>query len=243
MSENSSRDFSTDPPRAAAIIVAGGRGSRMDPSGLPKQYRELMGTPMLLWSVRTLSSHPRIHHTVVVLPPDDAARPPPWLQSRSVSIVAGGATRGESVRLGLEAVPVGYDVALIHDGARPFVSNALVERVLSAVVEGGVIAAVKVTETVKRSGPDSMIAGTVDRADLWLAQTPQAFPLECLRDLYRRAAGEDWSGTDDAALCERYGVPVRLVEGEAENIKITTESDFRMAATLARSVHGTGILD
>jgi 2-C-methyl-D-erythritol 4-phosphate cytidylyltransferase len=219
--------------RVGAVIVAGGSGTRMGPRSGPKQYLDLLGAPVLLWSVRAFLDHPAVGVVVIVLPPADAARPPEWLASRPVTIAAGGATRAGSVRAGLAALEDRVDVVLVHDAARPLVSGDIIDRVLHAAREGPAIAALRVADTVKVEGPDGTIARTVDRAGLWLAQTPQAFPLRVLRDAHARAEADGFAATDDAALCERYGARVRLVEGSVENMKITRSSDLRIVAALA----------
>jgi 2-C-methyl-D-erythritol 4-phosphate cytidylyltransferase len=237
MSASSSRTSSPEArPRAGAVVVAGGSGRRMGAAagGVRKQYLDLLGDPVLLWSVRAFAEHPAIDRTVVVLPPEDAAAPPGWLRIPDVAVAAGGAERGDSVRHGLELLGDAVDVVLIHDGARPLVPRAVIDRVLGAVGPGGAVAALPVTDTLKQGGADGLITGTPDRTQLWHAQTPQGFPLRRIRDAYLRARAEGIRATDDAALCERYGIPVRLVEGAPENLKITRGTDLVLAEALAR---------
>ncbi|MFW5951893.1 MAG: IspD/TarI family cytidylyltransferase, partial [Gemmatimonadota bacterium] len=143
------------------------------------------------------------------------------------------------VRAGLAAVPGVADVVLIHDGARPLVTVAIVDRALRAAASGtGAIAAVPVTDTLKVIDDDGAITATVDRRDLWRAQTPQAFPREMIVDAYRRAAEEGVAATDDAALVERYGGRVVVVEGDARNLKITRPEDLGLAELLLRTNAG-----
>lgn len=233
--------------RAAAVIPAGGAGLRMATEGAAagaraggraatrKQFLELGGEPVLLRALRPFLEHPSFEWVVVALPAEEAAHPPAYLDRR-VTVVAGGATRGDSVRAGLEAVPETADVVLIHDAARPLLTRAVVDRVLHAAAAGtGAIAAVPVADTLKRVGGAGEIVETVDRAGLWGAQTPQGFPRSVIVGAYRRAAAEGWSATDDAALVERCGGRVRVVDGDPRNIKITRPGDLTLAETLLRT--------
>lgn len=224
---------SAEAPRAAAVIVAGGSGRRVG-GPVRKQYLEVAGEPVLLRAVRPFVDHPRIGPVVVVLPAEDVAVPPAWLAELGVTIVAGGAERGDSVWSGLRALASNEaDRVLVHDGARPFVTAAVIDRVLEACGGGGAIAAVPVTDTIKEVGPDGVIAGTPERARLWQAQTPQGFPFAALVDAYRRARAEGVAATDDAALYERYVGPVRVVMGSHSNLKVTRPADLRLAEALA----------
>jgi 2-C-methyl-D-erythritol 4-phosphate cytidylyltransferase len=159
--------------------------------------------------------------------------PPSWLAGLPVVLVAGGAERGDSVWNGLLATPDDAPVVLVHDGARPFVSAEIVGRVLDACAEGGAIAAVQVTDTMKEVGPDGVIRGTPDRERLWRAQTPQGFPRAALLRAYERARAEGVAATDDAAIFERYAGPVRVVAGSERNIKVTRPTDLVVAEALA----------
>ncbi|MFP4623468.1 MAG: 2-C-methyl-D-erythritol 4-phosphate cytidylyltransferase [Gemmatimonadota bacterium] len=227
--------------RAAAVIPAGGAGLRRagaSRAGLRKQYLNVAGEPILLRSIRPFLDHPAIDWVVVALPPEDVDDPP-FPFPEGVVRVAGGAERGDSVRAGLAAVPGVADVVLIHDGARPLVTVAIVDRALRAAASGiGAIAAVPVTDTLKVIDDDGAITATVDRRDLWRAQTPQAFPREMIVDAYRRAAEEGVAATDDAALVERYGGRVVVVEGDARNLKITRPEDLGLAELLLRTNAG-----
>jgi len=213
------------------VIVAGGSGRRVG-GPVRKQYLEVDGIPVLLRAVLPFLVDPRIQQVVVVLPPDDVEAPPPWLASLGVRIVAGGAERGDSVRNGLAAVDDDADFVLVHDGARPFVTSEVIDRVLEAA-PAAAIAAVPVTDTVKQVDEDGTITGTPDRARLWQAQTPQGFPREGLARAYARARDEGFAATDDAALYERYVGPVRVVTGSYRNLKITRPADLAVAEALA----------
>ena len=218
----------------AAVVVAGGSGRRLADSGPPKQYREVGGAPLLAWALHPFLRSPSIGTTVVVLPPADAADPPAWIRGLPVTIVAGGAERGDSVRNGLAALTGPTELVLIHDGARPFVSEALIGRLIEAARQGAAIPGLPSADTLKEVGDGHRVLGTVDRSHYWRVQTPQAFPLGLIRECHERAAAERVSLTDDAALLERYGHVVRVIEGEPENIKVTLPVDFVIAEALAR---------
>lgn len=231
-----SSSAASSPDRAAVVIVAGGSGRRMGGAGggVRKQYLELEGEPVLLRAVRPFLKHPEICEVVVVLPPEDAAHPPAWLADLPVRLAAGGAERADSVWNGLQALPGTVATVLVHDGARPFVSAGVIDRVLDAAREGPAIAAVRATDTVKEVDEAGRIVRTLDRARLWQAQTPQGFPLAVLRAAHAGARRDGVSATDDAMLCEHAGIAVRVVEGDYDNIKITRESDLPVAQALAR---------
>lgn len=205
---------------------------------VPKQYIEIRGKPILLRAVRPFLDHPAIGAVVVVLPTADSEDPPDWLRTTGAMIVAGGAERGDSVWNGLLAAPDGADPLLIHDGARPFVSAAVIDRVLNAAGEGGAAAGLPLTDTIKEVGADGRICGTPDRARFWQAQTPQGFRRKVIFEAHRQARALGITATDDAALCERLGLSVIMVEGAAENIKITRPADLLIAEALASRASG-----
>jgi 2-C-methyl-D-erythritol 4-phosphate cytidylyltransferase len=202
--------------------------------GVRKQYMEVGGEPILLRAVRAFVAHPGIGSVVVVLPPEDAASPPAWLTELGVTIVAGGEERGDSVWNGLLATPEDAAVVLVHDGARPFVTADVIGRVLEAARSGATLAALPVTDTLKEVAADGTVVATPDRARFWQAQTPQGFPRAVILEAHSRARAEGVRATDDAALCERYGIPVRVVEGAADNLKVTRPADLAVAEALAR---------
>ncbi|HET7233354.1 MAG TPA: 2-C-methyl-D-erythritol 4-phosphate cytidylyltransferase [Longimicrobium sp.] len=211
--------------------MAGGAGRRVG-GPVRKQYLEIAGQPVLLRAILPFLRHPRIHQTVVVLPADDAAAPPSWLPP-GIVVTAGGAERGDSVWNGLQSVGDDVDRVLVHDGARPFVTAEVIDRVLDACADGGAIAAVPVTDTIKQVDSDGIITGTPERARLWQAQTPQGFPRAALVRAYQRARDEGVAATDDAALFERDGGTVRVVTGSYRNLKVTRPEDLPVAEALA----------
>jgi 2-C-methyl-D-erythritol 4-phosphate cytidylyltransferase len=214
------------------IVVAAGRGERMG-GEVPKQYLPLAGHPVLLHALRPFVSHPDVARVVVVLPAADAEAPPAWLaalRGDTLGTVAGGANRADSVRAGLAALPEACEVVLVHDGARPFPPREAIDAGIRAARAGhAALPALPVAETLKRADDFGRVLGTVPRAGLWLAQTPQAFP----RALLRRAHAADLAGdlvpTDDAMLVEMLGAVVELLPGSARNLKITTRDDLALA--------------
>ena len=210
-----------------AIIAAGGRGERFG-AGRPKQLLTLGGVPILQRSVDALIGHPLVRDMVVAVPPDLAAAPPAYLNRRDkpIVVVEGGARRQDSVARAFARVPDGAEIIVLHDAARPLVSADLIERTVRAAMEdGAAVAAMRATDTVKRGGADGRVIETLPREQVYLAQTPQAFRIDVLRDALAIAA----DATDEATLAERAGHRVRLVEGEPSNVKITTPGDLSVA--------------
>jgi len=197
------------------IVVAGGSGQRF---GRPKQYEELGGRRVLDWALSVAAD--AADGVVLVLP---AADVDPAFSYQ----VAGGATRSESVRNGLAAVPADAEIVCVHDAARPFASSQLFQAVIDAVRAGadGAVPGVPVADTIKVVGPDGTVVDTPDRSTLVAVQTPQAFCASVLRAVH--AAGGE--GTDDASLVERAGGRVVVVPGEARNRKITHPDDLAWA--------------
>lgn len=218
--------------------MAAGRGERI--GGTPKQYREIAGVPMLLRSIRPFAAHPEVLQLAVVVPPEDATNPPPWLAAligASLSVVAGGAERRESVAAGLAVVPAGCTVILVHDAARPFVGRDTIDAVVAEARAGrSATAAVPVTDTLKQAAPDGRtVERTVPRERLWRAQTPQGFPRRVIDAAHARPLPPT-AATDDAAMVEHAGGTVTLVPDSAQNFKITTADDLALAEAWAR--HG-----
>jgi 2-C-methyl-D-erythritol 4-phosphate cytidylyltransferase/2-C-methyl-D-erythritol 2,4-cyclodiphosphate synthase len=220
-----------------AIIAAGGRGARLG-GGAPKQLRDLNGRPMLQRSVDLFVSHPAVDEIVVALPPELVDNPPAYLTgaAKPLRLVAGGARRQDSVANAFRAASPSADVIVIHDAARPFASADLVSRTIAAAAESGAaLAALQARDTVKRVDPARSggrdVLETLPREAIFLAQTPQAFRTNVLAD----ALAFTGDATDEAALAERAGHPVRVVDGESSNIKITTAEDLVVAEAIART--------
>jgi 2-C-methyl-D-erythritol 4-phosphate cytidylyltransferase len=223
--------------RVAVVIPAGGLGRRM--GGVKKQYLDIQGQPLILHTLRPFLARPDVAWIVVALPAEDVQPPPAWAEGLDarVRLVAGGAERGDSVARGLEHVPEEADVVIIHDAARPLVTPAIIERTLNVAAAGaGAVAAVPVGDTIKEVDADGAVRATPDRSRLWRAQTPQAFPRGMIVAAYRRALAEGFQATDDAAVVERYGGRVQVVEGAPENLKVTGPADVIVAEALLRGV-------
>jgi len=214
----------------AALIVAAGRGSRAGP-GAPKQYRQLAGEPVLRRTLSAFAAHPLISSVMAVIHEDD--REAYGIASAGLAKLldpcAGGATRQASVRAGLERLAASPpDYVLIHDGARPLVSARLIADCISALAEhAGALAALTVTDTIRRATAEGLAGETVDRAGLWRAQTPQAFRFGAILDAHRRASDDDY--TDDVAVAAAACIDIAMVEGDEDNIKITSAEDLRRA--------------
>ena len=217
------------------IIVAAGSGSRTGSEEL-KQFRWVAGKPALLHSLQAFMARPDVVSVVCVLPRDYAADPPPWIFQCDVDrlmIAPGGRTRTESVANGLDDLPDEATVVLIHDAARPLVGDDTIDRVVNAVRLGSAaIAALPVVDTLKEVDDSGRITRTIERERLWRAQTPQGFPREVIVRAHRDAKAQRLSATDDAALCERLGIPVMVVPGSERAMKITDETDFARVEAL-----------
>jgi 2-C-methyl-D-erythritol 4-phosphate cytidylyltransferase len=215
-----------------AILVAAGRGERL---GLehPKAFAKLGEDPLLAEPLRRLEDSDWIDGIVVVAPPE-------WEEpaillaeelgcGKAVACVAGGATRADSVRAGLAEVPADALVILVHDAARPLITDEVIERVLAPLSEGwdGVVPGLPVSDTLKRVGADSAIEETVSRDSLYAVQTPQAF----VADVFRRAAVEGAEASDCAGLVEAVGGRVKVVQGDPRLLKVTTADDLAKIAS------------
>lgn len=226
-------------PDVGVVLVAAGAGVRAGP-GEPKQFRSILGVPLLLRALRPFTSHPDVARVVVALPPGFAERPPEWLaklRGERIALVTGGATRAESVRAALSALAPSASVVLVHDAARPFVSRETIDEVIARARAGvGAAAAVPMHDTIKEVVEGNRVSRTVPRERLWRAQTPQGFPRAMLEQAYRGMRSGDPVPTDDAELCERAGFAVEVVADTAHNLKVTTPDDFRIAEALAREL-------
>ncbi|GER08114.1 bifunctional enzyme IspD/IspF [Iodidimonas muriae] len=224
----------TNPPRIAVLIVAAGRGYRAG-GGIPKQYRKLGTDYVLSKTIRAFACHERIDSVRVVIHPDDRAFYDEAARDFDIAPPThGGATRQASVRAGLESLADSApDIVLIHDAARCFISQAVIDRVIDAVdAQTGAIPALAVTDTIKRANGD-YIETTVPRDLLWRAQTPQGFPYRPILNAHRQVADKNLDLTDDAAVAEFVGLKVRLAQGDEENIKLTNPQDFQTSHSVA----------
>jgi 2-C-methyl-D-erythritol 4-phosphate cytidylyltransferase len=226
--------------RAVALVLAAGAGARLG-RDVPKAFAELGGRTLIERALETVGGCPGIAAAIVLVPPDwiaDAGSLARRTEARPevATIVAGGRTRQESVRRGLDAVPEWAQVVVCHDAARTFATPELFGRVLDALAEGaqGAVPVVPSPDTVKRLR-DGVISETIPRAEVGLAQTPQAFVVEALRDAHARSLRHGLDATDDAMLLEAAGYRVIAVEGDPGNFKLTDEADFARAEARLRS--------
>ncbi|MEU1130858.1 2-C-methyl-D-erythritol 4-phosphate cytidylyltransferase [Streptomyces sp. NPDC005900] len=231
--------------RTAVVIPAAGRGVRLGP-GAPKALRALNGTPMLIHAVRAMAASRAVSLVVVVAPPDGAAEVKTLLDDHALPertdflVVPGGESRQESVRAGLDALPPGVDIVLVHDAARPLVPVETVDGVIAAVREGApaVVPALPLADTVKQVEPTTVpgaaesVVATPERARLRAVQTPQGFDRATLVRAHESVTGPV---TDDAGMVEQLGRPVVVVPGHEEAFKVTRPLDLLLAeAVLAR---------
>jgi 2-C-methyl-D-erythritol 4-phosphate cytidylyltransferase/2-C-methyl-D-erythritol 2,4-cyclodiphosphate synthase len=220
------------------VIVAAGRGERAGSSTEgPKQYRLIGGRPVIAHTLETFLNWPRCGPVVVVLHPEDEARFAAAIQELpagpEIMTIFGGDTRQRSVHEGLKVLATTEAThVMIHDAARPFVDHLLLERIAEGFEQGheGLLPALPVTDTLKRAGADGLVHETVTRTGLYAAQTPQSFLLTAIRTAHDKAAAlrrDDF--TDDASIAEWAGLPVHLIEGSVDNIKLTVSRDIAMA--------------
>ncbi|MEO6444306.1 MAG: 2-C-methyl-D-erythritol 4-phosphate cytidylyltransferase [Gemmatimonadaceae bacterium] len=218
------------------IIVAAGSGARTGSTEL-KQFRWVAGKPMLLHSIQAFHRRADVALVVAVLPKSAAGDPPPWIFQCDVDrllVSVGGRERGESVFSGLEDLSEEVEIVVIHDAARPLVSDATIAAVIEQARRGtGAVAALPVVDTLKEVDDQSRIVRTVERTGLWRAQTPQAFPRDMIERAHLEARRTGVSATDDAALCERLGYPVVVVRGSERAMKVTDDADFGRADALS----------
>jgi 2-C-methyl-D-erythritol 4-phosphate cytidylyltransferase len=225
------------------LIAAAGSGRRMG-ADRNKLLLPVAGRPVLAWTLDAALACPAITWIGIMGQPQDEAAVAQVVAAaapaRPVHWILGGDTRQESVSRGLAALPPEAGVVLIHDGARCLVEPELLMRCAAAVREAvaagaGMIAATPVSDTIKQVDEQGAITATPDRSRLWAAQTPQGFGVAQLRQAHARAAAEGWSVTDDAALYERLGLSVRILEAPPSNIKVTTPFDLVVAEALLAS--------
>lgn len=225
-------------PDVAVIIPAGGAGRRLGGT-TPKQFLKIGAYPIIAITVRAFDRLPRVGEIIVVVPPGQAARTRRILDAagcrKVTALVEGGKERQDSVRIGLARITGEPAVVLVHDAVRPFVSRTVVEAVIrDAARYGAAVVGVRVKDTIKTEGEGGFYRETLPRHLLWAVQTPQGFDRHLIEKAHARALREGFIGTDDAMLVERMGLPVRIVEGEYGNVKITTREDL-LAARRHRS--------
>lgn len=219
----------------SVIIVAAGSGSRLG-ANVPKAFVKVGEATLLENTLRTVATIDTVGEIVIATPP--GMEPPTHNLARAaqltrpVKVVAGGAERQDSVRIALQLTSVEAEVVIIHDAARPFATPAMFEASIARASEcGAAIVAMPLADTLKRVA-DRLIRETIPRADLWQAQTPQAFRRDLIIKAHDRALREGIMATDDADLVERMGVEVAVVAGSPTNLKITTADDFKLAQAI-----------
>lgn len=225
-----------DAVRVGVAVPAAGAGARM--GGIRKPFLDLDGEPVVVHALRPFLAQDRVVSVVVALAAGDAAAPPDWLAALDprVRVVAGGATRAESVRLALAALPPDLDVIAVHDAARPLVTPEAVARCLDIAQAGeGAVLGCPAVDTMKEVDGTGRVVATPPRERLWHAHTPQVFPAAALRRAY---AGSLEGATDDASLAEATGLPVRMVDAGGPNLKVTRPDDVILAEAVLRARKG-----
>ncbi|MDA1128340.1 MAG: 2-C-methyl-D-erythritol 4-phosphate cytidylyltransferase [Chloroflexi bacterium] len=220
--------------KVGAVIVAAGRSTRM--GGVDKTFVPILGVPLVAHTLRRFESSPQVDEIVLVLAEESLDRGRQLVKERNfrkvTHICAGGQRRQDSVRNGLDLLTA-CDLVLVHDGARLCLDEAMLQRGLDAAAEfGSAVAGVPVKDTIKSVSSDQMVNETLDRSLLWAAQSPQVFRYELLMEAHRACTVDV---TDDAAMVEALGYPVKMFHGSYENIKVTTAEDLIIAEALLRS--------
>lgn len=221
----------------SAIILAAGKGARMK-AELNKQYLILKDKPIIAHTLTVFENCPLIDEIILVINPEEKEICKTRILERFkfkkiTQLVSGGAERQESVHNGLNAVDQRAEIVLIHDGARPLVTSKIIERcVQGAKAYGAVSAGVPIKETIKIMTKDRFVQYTPKREDVWITQTPQAFRIDMIREAHDFAIRHEVLGTDDAMLVEHMGGKVKMVEGDYENLKITTPEDLIAAEAI-----------
>jgi 2-C-methyl-D-erythritol 4-phosphate cytidylyltransferase len=228
--------------KADVILPAAGQGRRMG-ADINKQYLSLQGKPVLAHTIDACLTSGVFENIIVVVTPGEEEifhRDVllPWFPEAEIIIVAGGRERQDSVQNALKKIGKESDFICVHDGARPLVKPELFARCLKeAQLRGAAIAAVPVKDTIKVIGSEGNVENTPLRQVLRSVQTPQTFRRDWLEDAYRQAKHDGFYATDDAAILEQYGYPVYVVQGDYENIKVTTPEDLVLAAALLGRRH------
>lgn len=217
----------------SVIIPAAGQGKRFG-AGTNKAFVVLAGKTILERTVTVFSDLPEIGEIIIVVAPDEVdeikGQVKFYPRQDIIKVVAGGAERQYSVENALAAVRDDAEIVLIHDGTRPLISRRVIRQIIQVVRDNSAaIVAVPVKDTIKVVASGGFVTSTPTRSELWAVQTPQGFKRDLLIQAYRKAREEGFLGTDDSSLVERLGIPVKIVPGEYENIKITTPEDLPIA--------------
>ncbi len=216
------------------LIAAAGSGSRMG-ADRNKLLLKIAGRTILEWTLKAAFASKAINWIGIIGQPKDKSSICSIIHNsvKSVKWINGGATRQQSVQLGLSSLPYDAKSVLIHDGARCLVSPSVFDDIATIVSNGqAVIAASQVTDTIKKVDQKGEIIDSPPRSDLWSAQTPQGFPVDKLKYAHSEAIAKEWNVTDDASLFERLGLPVKIYDAGPSNIKVTTPFDLVIAESL-----------
>lgn len=224
--------------KTIAIIPGAGFGVRMK-AEIPKQFLKLQGKPILAITLEKFNACSLVNDIILVVPADDVdfckkEIVKKYSLNKVIKVTAGGKRRQDSVRAGVEAIKGSYDSVLIHDGVRPFVSQETIKNSIEALKkERAVITAIPAKDTVKKVDETGYVVKTYERKLLWLIQTPQVFRYDDISRAHVKAATEGWDEvTDDARLMEKMGIPVKIIPGSEDNIKVTTPHDLEYAEFL-----------
>ncbi|PKN76873.1 MAG: bifunctional 2-C-methyl-D-erythritol 4-phosphate cytidylyltransferase/2-C-methyl-D-erythritol 2,4-cyclodiphosphate synthase [Deltaproteobacteria bacterium HGW-Deltaproteobacteria-10] len=229
--------------KSVAIIPAGGAGRRLN-AGIAKQYLQLDQLPVLVHTLKVFEQAAVINEIILVVPESDIEFVRKELIIKNdlkkvTKIIAGGSERQDSVRNGLAAIDNQFDIVLVHDGVRPFVTSEMISRIVEVASDCRAVAiGMPAKDTIKQTQEDALVVQTMPRQNLWLVQTPQAFTFAVLQEAYKAAYRDSYYGTDDASLVERIGVRVKIIAGSYENIKITTQEDLIIAEALLKNKIG-----
>ena len=216
--------------KTVAIIVAGGQGKRM---GKPKQFLKIVGRPMLEWALSAFQKAKVIDGIILVVEESELSKSKHFHYSKLLKVVAGGKERQDSVKNGLKELPATTAIVVIHDGARPAVTPFLIEQSVKAARKyGAAIIGVPAKDTIKEINNSMFIKRTVDRSKLWQAQTPQTFRASIIRKAYTKIRGKI---TDDAMPVEKLNIPVKMIMGSYENLKMTTPEDLKIMEAILTS--------
>jgi 2-C-methyl-D-erythritol 4-phosphate cytidylyltransferase len=216
--------------KTTVLVVAAGEGKRF---GSLKQFALLAGRPVLDWSLEKFEANKKVDEIILVLP--DESQKEKYLKryQKIVAVTKGGEKRQDSVLSGFNLIgPMEADIVLVHDGARPLVSEELISRVIQATLERGAVVPVLPLEDTVKEVAKGIVLRTLDRSKLFRVQTPQGFSYSVLREALEAARRENFCGTDEAMLVERMGEKIHTIEGDPKNIKITTQEEMKIAEAL-----------
>ncbi|MED4018056.1 MULTISPECIES: 2-C-methyl-D-erythritol 4-phosphate cytidylyltransferase [Sutcliffiella] len=223
------------------IIPAAGQGKRMN-AGKNKQFIELQALPVMIHTLNIFEMDERCDEIILVINPNEKQLVESLLTQHKITkarkLVTGGAERQHSVYNGLQSLK-DAEIVLVHDGARPFITHNIIHRLVDVAAEKGAsVAAVRVKDTIKRVSDDGVVLETMERSSLWAIQTPQAFRVSVLEKAHEVAKEKGFIGTDEASLVEEIGIPVHIVEGDYQNIKLTTPDDILYAEAILEKQSG-----